>query len=116
MPLCVLEHTNVKDDVERIVSLAREHAAADLVVGDPIALDGSRGPACERIDAFVRTLERRFEGTIHRVAERLSTAHASKGLIAADVCRSTRRARVDKIAAALILETFLLRRKNRAHR
>jgi putative Holliday junction resolvase len=53
-----------------------------------------------------------FTGTIHRVDERLTTAQATKTLIAADVSRRRRRDVVDRMAAALILETFLARRKN----
>lgn len=111
MPLTVIEHTNLREDVDRIVALAAEHRAPEIVVGDPVRLSGERGIAAERIDRFVEALARRFEGTIHRADERLTTAQATKTLIGADVSRAKRKTVVDKLAASLILENFLTRRK-----
>ena len=65
------------------------------------------------MDAFVESIASVFSRTIHRVDERLTTAQATKSLIAADVSRRKRREVVDRMAAALILETFLARRRNR---
>jgi putative Holliday junction resolvase len=83
-----------------------------MVVGDPVTLSGQRGPAAEKIDRFVEQLARTFSGTIHRVDERMTTAQATKSLIAADVSRAKRKTVVDKMAAALILETYLARRRS----
>jgi len=107
LPITVLERTNVHEDSRRIEELAREYDAAELVVGDPIRLSGERGPAAEAIDRFVEHLREKFTGPIHRVDERLTTAQAQKTLIAADMRRAKRKAVIDKMAAALILETFL---------
>ena len=112
MPLTVIEHTNLRSDIDRVVELAVEHRAQEIVVGDPVRLTGERGIAAERIDRFVDALARKFTGTIHRVDERMTTAQATKTLIGADISRAKRKTVVDKIAASLILETFLTRRKH----
>ena len=91
-------------------------AILELVVGDPLTLAGDRGIAAREMDAFVEKLREVFAGTIHRVDERLTTAQATKSLIAADVSRQKRRTMVDRMAAALILESFLARRRKRAER
>ncbi len=111
LPVAVLERTNLRADLERIADLARDYQADEIVVGDPLRLSGERGQAAEQIDRFVAQLRKTFAGTIHRVDERLTTAQAQKTLIAADVSRAKRKAVVDKMAAALILETFLARRR-----
>ena len=111
LPLAVLDHTNLKADIEKIIEIVEEYRAREVVVGDPLRLSGERGIAADRIDHFVAALGRRFSGTIHRVDERLTTAQATKTLIGADVSRSKRKSVVDKLAASLILETFLARRK-----
>lgn len=116
MPLTVIEHTNLRTDIDRIVELAAEHRALEIVIGDPVRLTGERGMAAERIDRFVEALARRFSGTIHRVDERMTTAQATKTLIGADVSRAKRKTVVDKLAASLILETFLTRRKHQGSR
>lgn len=112
LPVSVIERTNLKADLERISRLAGEYNADEMVVGYPITLSGERGPAAEKIDRFVEQLGRVFGGRIHRVDERMTTAQATKTLIAADVSRSKRKTVVDKMAAALILETYLARRRS----
>lgn len=111
LPLTVIERTNLRDDLEKINDLIESYLAREVVVGDPVTLSGERGIAAEKIDRFVEQLGRVFRGTIHRVDERMTTAQATKSLIAADVSRGKRKTVVDKMAAALILETFLARRR-----
>lgn len=111
LPVTVLERTNLKDDLQRIAGIAREYAAREIVVGDPVTLSGQRGLAAEKIDRFVEQLARVYDGAIHRIDERMTTAQATKTLIAADVSRAKRKTVVDKMAAALILETYLARRR-----
>jgi len=114
LPVATIERTELRADLERIVRLASEYGARDLVVGDPLTLSGERGPAAQKMDAFVEQLRRVFEGTIHRVDERMTTAQATKAMIAADASRKTRRKAVDMMAATLILETYLARRRSQS--
>jgi putative Holliday junction resolvase len=111
MPVMTIERTAIAADIARIVELARSYDAAEIVVGDPVTLSGERGPAAIKMDTFVEKLARSFEGAIHRVDERLTTAQATKTLIAADVSRKHRKRVVDQMAAALILETYLQRKR-----
>jgi len=112
LPIGTIERTNVRADLERISGYVESYGVRDLVVGDPVSLSGERGIAAQKMDAFVESLRGIFHGTIHRVDERMTTAQATKTLIAADVSRKKRKAVVDKMAAALILESFLARRRN----
>jgi putative Holliday junction resolvase len=111
LPADTIVRTNLRTDLERINELAESYKARELVVGDPVALSGERGIAAQKMDAFVESLRKVYNGTIHRVDERMTTAQATKTLIAADVSRKKRKDVVDKMAAALILETFLARRR-----
>jgi len=108
-PHDTIERTNVRDDVERIVAIAHERGATTIVIGEPLTMDGKRGVASENMDAFVAHVARAFDGTIARVDERLTTAAVQKSLIGADVSRGKRKTVVDKLAAAMILETYLAR-------
>jgi putative Holliday junction resolvase len=111
LPAGTIERTNVTADLTRLRALVEEYAVRDLVVGDPITLGGERGIAAQKMDAFVERLRTVFDGTIHRVDERMTTAQATKTLVAADVSRAKRKNAVDAMAAALILESFLARRR-----
>ncbi len=114
LPLATIERTSRRADLASIKEYVDSYGIRELVVGDPITLRGERGLAAATIDAFVEDLRGVFDGAIHRVDERLTTAQATKGLIAADVSRKKRREVVDRMAAALILESFLARRRRGA--
>ena len=112
LPIATIQRSNRREDFARIEAMLETYAVTELVVGDPITLAGERGIAAQAMDAFVEDLRARFAGPIHRVDERLTTAQATKSLIAADVGRRKRRDVVDSLAAALILDSFLARRRN----
>jgi putative Holliday junction resolvase len=112
LPVATIERTNINADIAAIEELVASYGVADLVIGDPLTLSGERGIAAEKMDAFVERIRPRFSGTIHRVDERMTTAQVTKTLISADVSRKKRKSVVDKMAAALILESFLARRRN----
>jgi putative Holliday junction resolvase len=107
LPLRTIERTRLHDDLVAILEIAKEQAADTIVVGDPLTLGGERSFAAEKIDEFVATLRRAFDGAIERVDERLTTALVTRQLIDADVSRAKRRRVVDQLAAAAILETYL---------
>ncbi len=115
-PLPTIERTNLRADIARIRALVEEHGVRDLVVGDPIAPDGSRKLAAEKIDAFVEQLQGAIPVPIHRVDERMTSAQANKALIAADLSRERRKRSVDAFAAVLILESYQARRRRERER
>ncbi len=116
LPLGTITRSNRRGDLSALGSYFESYGVDELVVGDPLTLRGERGIAAQAMDEFVETLRDIFAGTIHRVDERMTTAQATKSLIAADVSRRKRRNVVDAMAAALILESFLARRRNTAQR
>lgn len=111
LPVGTIDRTNLAADLARIAEIAESYQATEMVVGDPVTLLGERGIAARKMDAFVERLRRAFGGAIYRQDERLTTAEATKSLIAADVSRKRRKRVVDRMAAALILESFLARRR-----
>jgi putative Holliday junction resolvase len=112
LPYDTIERTNVRADVARIAEIAQERGANTIVVGDPLTLAGERGIAAKNMDAFVAHLARAYDGKIELVDERMTTAAVQKSLIGADVSRKKRKQVVDKLAAAMILDTWLARRRN----
>lgn len=112
IPLATIERGSRRDDLAQIQRYLDSYAVDELVIGDPLTLAGERGVAARAMDSFVEEVRRIFGGAIHRVDERMTTAQATKTLIAADVSRRKRRGIVDRMAAALILETFLATRRN----
>lgn len=105
-PHAVLERTTEERDVEAILAVAREQEVAEVVVGLPLRLNGSRGPAAEAAERFGALLERAGL-TVRFWDERLTTVEAERSLAAGGVRGRARRRVVDKVAAALILQNYL---------
>jgi len=92
----------------RIAELCVEHEVSRVVVGLPLALDGGdRGEGSRRARELGRELAARTSIEVVYWDERFTTAEAERVLVAAGVKREKRRAVVDKVAAALILQGYL---------
>lgn len=92
----------------KLAEIIKEKNVSRLVLGYPIKMDGTKGPAVEKVDLFYNMLKEHFgDLPIILQDERLTTAEAEKRLIEADYKRSQRRAVIDRNAAALILEKYL---------
>ena len=111
LPLATIAHTNRDADIGAIDAMAAERGAETIVVGYPLKLDGTVGPAAQRVDRFVEALKARFRGEIVLVDERLTTAAAAKKLMATGATGSKRRGVIDRLAAVEILESYLAARR-----
>lgn len=93
-------------DVRHFEALARETGAEYLVAGLPYNMDGSLGPQAQKAQAFCQKLEEAGL-RVRLVDERLTTRSAEAALIQGGMRREQRRDTVDKVAAALILQSHL---------
>ncbi len=105
-PLEVIDRRR-QEPLARIVALIAEHEVSGIVVGQPLRLDGEAGPAVEGVQAFVAELAARVSVPIALWDERLTTAQAEREMIADGVRRQKRRQSIDRVAAALILQSYL---------
>lgn len=94
-------------DHARIAALAEEAGAEMLVVGLPLSLDGSKGPAALSVEAEAEELRGRVALPVELWDERLSTVEATRRLRAAGVRGTKRRHVVDQVAATVILQSWL---------
>ena len=106
-PLKVLKHTSLQEDLKNIVELCREYQVSRLVLGYPVNMDGSEGAAAQKTKKFREKLSAASGLEVHLWDERLSSAHAERVLLKADVSRSKRKKVRDVMAAVLILESFM---------
>ncbi|MEK7703317.1 MAG: Holliday junction resolvase RuvX [Myxococcota bacterium] len=95
------------DPFKRIAALVIEYEVEGIVVGLPSQLDGSAGEAVHAIMHFVDKLRQKVSVPIETWDERMTTALAERTMIDAGVRREARRERIDKVAAALILQSYL---------
>ncbi|MDQ1475153.1 MAG: putative pre6S rRNA nuclease [Actinomycetota bacterium] len=97
-------------DRRAILALALEVGAGVIVVGLPLSLSGKRGPAARAARDEVEAM-RAIAGDIEIVLhdERLTTVTAERALIEGGVRRVARRQVIDKVAAAVMLQSWLER-------
>jgi putative holliday junction resolvase len=93
--------------VERLVRLAQEDGIEVFVIGLPRTLDGREGPLARRARALAGALKQRTGCRVVLVDERLSTAQAHAELRTLGFDAKERKGRVDGVAAAILLQTFL---------
>ncbi len=91
----------------RLQELLREKEAELILIGMPRNMDGSYGPAATKVQEFVLRLKENLSVPIKLWDERLTSAQANRMLIQADVRRDKRKEKVDKMAAAILLQSYL---------
>jgi putative Holliday junction resolvase len=106
-PLGNVEENGVNAAVAAIAKMVSERAVGKIVVGLPRNMDGSLGAKAQETQAFVEKLKARVKIPIQTWDERLTTKAAERVLIKANVSRKKRREVVDKMAAQMILQSYL---------
>src|SRR5690349_7601914 len=91
----------------RLKAILSEKPAELILVGMPRNMDGSYGPAAEKVRAFVEDLKHAIAVPVRTWDERLTSAQANRVLVQGNVRRDQRKEKVDAIAAAILLQSFL---------
>lgn len=107
MPLFTLERRSDPAAIARIGEIIREEEVESLVVGEPVNVDGTRGPAAERARSFAAKLAAATGLPLRLVGETLTTVAAAERLREAGVDARRARGRIDSVAAQILLEEAL---------
>ena len=95
--------------MEGIWQLIHDHEVEELVVGLPKNMDGTQGYKVDDVKFFIEHLLKKGDIKVHWVDERLTTVSAERTLLEADVSRKKRKNVIDKMAATIILQSYLER-------
>ena len=91
----------------RLKEIIHEKEVELIVVGMPRNMDGSYGPAALKVEDFIAVLKDAIIIPIKAWDERLTSAQANRFLLQANVRRAKRKEKVDKTAAAILLQSYL---------
>jgi putative Holliday junction resolvase len=94
-------------DREAIAGLVADLEAERVVVGLPLSLDGSYGPAARRAEEEAKALADALTVPVELADERLTTVTANRSLAASGVRARDRRRAVDQLAATVLLQAWL---------
>jgi putative holliday junction resolvase len=95
------------DFLARLKKVLVEKEIDLVLVGLPRNMDGSYGPAAQKVETFVGVLKAAITIPIKTWDERLTSSQAHKILIQGNVRREKRKEKVDKLAAAILLQSYL---------
>lgn len=101
------QRTTLEDDIRGLWQLIDQHEVSQLVVGLPKNMDGTIGFKAEEVRQFIADLTAQRSIEVIWVDERLTTVSAERTLLEADVSRAKRKKVIDKMAAVLILQSYL---------
>ena len=105
-PLDTLVTTSDAHRLAKLLGAIEEQAPDALVVGLPLNMDGSEGPAAEQAIAFAETLAERSGLDVHLVDERMTSQAADDQMAQSGLTHKQKKGRRDALAAATILQDF----------
>lgn len=110
--ITVIHRVNLKSDLYQIKNLIKRYNVTEIIIGLPLNMNGTAGPSAQMAQRFSSYLKKEVDIPVHLWDERLTTTAAEKVLLEGDVSRFKRKRVIDKMAAVLILESYLASRKN----
>lgn len=99
-------------ELEKIAGIIKDKEVTKIIIGLPLRLDGTQSESSMKVLAFVELLKKSLPAElteIELIDERFSSKEINSRLVEFDVSRKKRKTSVDKLAATLILETYLAR-------
>ena len=108
-----IRRKNKRTDFEELARTIAEYGVIEIVVGYPLRLSGAEGSQSLKMKDFAEDLKRRFGLPVHLWDERLTSAQANRVLREAELSIQRRARAVDRMAAVLILQSFMEARSSR---
>ena len=93
--------------LERLKKILAEKEISLILIGMPRNMDGSYGPAAQKVETFIGVLKTAITVPIKTWDERLTSTMANRTMIQGNVRRDKRKEKVDAMAAAILLQSYL---------
>ena len=106
-PIKTIKRVKFSLDAAELLKIYDERESVAIIVGNPINMDGSKGPRAQSVKDFCLNLLKIRDIPICMWDERLSTMAVTRTMLEADISRKKRKENVDKLAASYILQGFL---------
>jgi len=105
-----LQRTNKRQDFEHLRRVIDQYEVREIVVGLPLRMSGAEGTQSEKMRAFAEELAKMFKLPVHLWDERLTSAEANRFLRETELSIEKRGKAVDRMAAVLILQSWMEQR------
>ena len=115
-PVGVVERRSIARDLEAIAAMLRDREVTTFVIGLPLNMDGSEGPAARSARRFADQLAAALKVEVEMFDERLTSFEAEERLKGMPVKKGARKQMIDAIAATVILEGWMQSRTEKRSR
>lgn len=106
-PVGIVERCSLKNDLEAIAAMIRDRGVSTIVVGLPLNMDGSEGPAALSARRFAASIADALGVTVEMFDERLTSFEARERLAEMPAKKGARKTALDALAAVVILEGWM---------
>ncbi|HDP69358.1 MAG TPA: Holliday junction resolvase RuvX [Actinobacteria bacterium] len=106
-PFTTIYRSNFDDEVKTLRKLIEDHNVNEVIVGIPYSLNGTVGPQAQLVIDYIAKLRDNLNIPVLEWDERLTTVLAERSLASANLSHNKKKKLVDKVAAALILQSYL---------
>jgi putative Holliday junction resolvase len=110
--LDTLQRQNKRQDLAALERVIRDYEVREIVVGLPLRMSGAEGAQSEKMQGFAEVLRKRFRLPVHMWDERWTSAEANRLLRETELSIEKRAKAVDRMAAVLILQGWMERRRD----
>ena len=110
-PLMTLPRSSDEEVIAQIAQLARNNRVEEIVTGLPIRTDAKQGEMEQRVRSFAQKLQSKTKVPVMLFDERFTTRIAEQVLLEADLSRRKRKQVRDKLAAVVLLQSYLEARR-----
>jgi len=107
VPLATLERRNDRSALRQIAEIVEREGVGRLVLGEPVDLEGNRGPFADRVRRFGERLAEMTRLPLEMVGETLTSAEAAGRLRQAGIAARRNPERIDAVAAQILLQEAL---------
>ena len=105
--LPTLQRTRIADDLEKIRQLTEEYETGRVLVGNPLGHGGGETAMSRQAAEFAEKLRRRVACPVELRDERLTSVEANRALRESGLTLRKRQKAVDRVAATLLLQSYL---------
>lgn len=97
----------IHDTINRIKDIITEYKVEEVIVGLPLKMNGTIGPAAKKAVNFTDKLKKNLPVAVSTFDERFTTKQGEALLLQADMSRKKRKLKIDRIAAQIMLQAYL---------
>ena len=108
-----LNRKDLKSDMEEIARLAQANGVEEIIVGLPLNMDGTYSAKTKEAIEFMDQLSKVVTVPVKTWDERLTSMQAERVLLEADMSRAKRKKLTDKLAAQIILQSYIDSKKTK---